>query len=213
MTSYGFICACSKRCDFYDPRHGGFPCAVRREFIKHSSNEYDSIIAADIAGQAQRIDQKMGSEYGKYNIAQGLATAVFLYSFSGGDRRGVTLPWLRVALLRNGVPSTIVGDAGSKLEESLWFFHTEKGFYSFKNQPNLNRIIVDREEAINPDGIRESFDEQIGKLSKGSSFDVYQWPKASGDIPDNRHMKLALLDPGAEIWGKRNRKVHPRDFR
>jgi hypothetical protein len=185
--------------------------SVRREFIKHIGNEYDSIIAADIAGQAQRIDQKMGSEYGKYNIAQGLATAVFLYSFSGGERRGVTLPWLRVALLRNGVPSTIVGDAVSKLEESLWYFHTEKGFYSFKNQPNLNRIIVDREEAIGPDRVRESFDEQLGRLSKGSSFDIYLWPKASGDIPDNRHMKLVLLDPeqkhGVNETGKFTREI------
>lgn len=168
---------------------------VRREFINHIGNEFDSIICSDILGKARRIDQEMGSEYERYGLAKGLATAVFLYSFSGGERRGVNLPWLRVALLREGVPPTIVGDAVSKLEDSLWYFHTEKRFYSFKNQPNLNRIIVDKEEAIDPEQVRESLYEHLNRLARGASFDVYLWPKASGDIPDNRRLKLILLDP------------------
>ncbi len=168
---------------------------VRREFINHIGNEFDSIICSDILGKARRIDQEMGSEYEKYGLAKGLATVVFLYSFSGGERRGVNLPWLRVALLREGIPPTIVGDAVSKLEDSLWYFHTEKRFYSFKNQPNLNRIIVDKEEAIDPEQVRESLYEHLNRLARGASFDVYLWPKASGDIPDNRRLKLILLDP------------------
>lgn len=167
---------------------------VRREFINHIGNEFDSIICSDILGKARRIDQEMGSEYEKYGLAKGLATAVFLYSFSGGERRGVNLPWLRVALLREGIPPTIVGDAVSKLEDSLWYFHTEKRFYSFKNQPNLNRIIVDKEEATDPEQVRESLYEHLNRLARGASFDVYLWPKASGDIPDNRRLKLILLD-------------------
>ncbi|MEW5920231.1 MAG: hypothetical protein AB1796_04605 [Bacillota bacterium] len=63
---------------------------LRREFIKHIGNEYDSIIASDITGKASRIDQEMGSEYERYSIAKGLATSVFLYSFSGGERRGAS---------------------------------------------------------------------------------------------------------------------------
>jgi hypothetical protein len=175
---------------------------VRREFIKHLGNEYDSIISADIAGKARRIDQEMGSEYERYGIAKGIATAVFLYSFSGGERRGVNLPWLRVALLREGVPSTIVGDAVSKLEDSLWYFHTEKRFYSFKNQPNLNRIIVDKEEAIDPEQVRECLYEHLNRLAKGAVFDVYLWPDTSGDVPDNRRLKLILLVPGQKYGEK-----------
>jgi len=169
---------------------------VRREFVNHIGNEYDSIIAADIVGKARQIDQEMGSEYERYSIAGGLATAVFLYSFTGGERRGVSVPWLRVALLRKGVPPTIVGDAVSKLEDSLWYFHTDKRFYSFKNQPNLNRIIVDKEEAIDPEQVQETLHEYLKELAKGASFDVYLWPRTSADVPDNRGLKLILLEPG-----------------
>lgn len=170
--------------------------SVRREFIKHIGNEYDSIIAADITGKAQRIDQDMGSEYERYGIARGLATAVFLYSFSGGERQGVTLPWLRVALLRNGIPPTIVGDAIDKLEDSLWYFHTERHSYSFKNQPNLNRIIVEKEEAVEPDEIEELLHSHLNRMSRDACFDVHLWPKSPSDVPDNKRLKLVLLDPG-----------------
>ncbi|WP_027356905.1 ATP-binding protein [Desulfofundulus thermocisternus] len=175
---------------------------VRREFIKHIGNEYDSIISYDIAGKARRIDQEMGSEYEKYGIAKGIATSVFLYSFSGGERRGVNLPWLRVALLREGIPPTIVGDAVSKLEDSLWFFHTEKRFYSFKNQPNLNRIIVDKEEAIAPEQVRESLFDHLNRMARGAPIDIYLWPDSPGDIPDNRMLKLILLEPGQKYGDK-----------
>lgn len=63
--------------------------AIRREFVKHIGNEYDSVIAADIAGKnakAPKIDKEMGSEYEKYGIASGIATSVFLYSFSGAAK-------------------------------------------------------------------------------------------------------------------------------
>lgn len=168
---------------------------LRREFIKHIGNEYDSIIASDITGKASRIDQEMGSEYERYSIARGLATSVFLYSFSGGERRGASLPWLRVSLLREGIPSTIVGDAVSKLEDSLWYFHAERRFYSFKNQPNLNRVIVDKEEAVEPEQIVEELRDQLEKLSRGSSLSVYLWPENAGDIPDNKRLKLAIINP------------------
>lgn len=175
--------------------------SIRREFIKHIGNEYDSIVQADIAGKACTIDREMGSEYEKYAIARGLATATFLYSFSGGQRRGITRPWLRVALLREGIPPIIVGDALGKLEESLYYLHAEQGTYLFKNQPNLNRVIVDREEVVASDHERVTgtIRQEIEKLLKGATS-VYLWPRDSGEVPDNQKVKLVFLTPGL-YWG------------
>lgn len=169
---------------------------VRQEFIKHIGNEYNSVIDSDINGKAIQIDKEMGSEYEKYGIAKGLATSVFLYSFSGRESsKGVNLPWLRVALLREGIPSTIVGDAVDKLEEALWYFHAEGRTYSFKNQPNLNRVIIDREALIETTDIKEFFEKKLKGMFRDSLFDVYVWPSASSDIPDNRSLKLVVLSP------------------
>lgn len=170
---------------------------VRGKLIECIGNEYNGVIDADISGkkaQAHKIDKEMGSEYEKYGIASAIATSVFLYSFSGAEKKGTTLPWIRVALLREGIPHTIVGDAISKLEEELWYFHSEKKQYSFKNQPNLNRVIMDKEEAFTDDKIEVELKE-ITQKNIGRSLETYLWPENTSDIPDNKNLKLAILAP------------------
>ena len=171
--------------------------AIRREFIKHIGNEYDTVIAADIAGKnakAPKIDKEMGSEYEKYGIARGIATSVFINSFTAGASKETTLPRIRVALLREGIPVTIVGDAISKLEEELWYFHSERKQYAFRNQPNLNRVILDREETISEERIQEELKTQV-KANSGNALEVYLWPEGPSDVQDNKNFKLVILSP------------------
>lgn len=181
---------------------------IGREFIKHIGNEFDAIVSADIAGKnakAPRIDKEMGSEYEKHDIAKGIANSVFLYSFSGGVRKETTLPRIRVALLREGIPPTIVGDAMAKLEEELWYLHSEKKQYAFRNQPNLNRVIVDREETISDERIQEELKGIIQK-NAGRSLEVYLWPEDSADIPDNKNLKLAIFSPNLSYSSDKGKK-------
>ncbi|MFQ6092207.1 MAG: ATPase, partial [bacterium] len=109
-----------------------------------------------------------------------------------GASKETTLPRIRVALLREGVPATIVGDAVAKLEEELWYLHSERKQYAFRNQPNLNRVIVDREETISDERIREELKAIIQK-NAGRALEVYLWPEGPSDIPDNKNLKLAVL--------------------
>ena len=67
--------------------------AVRGELVKHTgaASVYASVIESDISGRhakAPEIDRQLGSEYAKENVAEKLARAVFMYSFSGGQQRG-----------------------------------------------------------------------------------------------------------------------------
>jgi len=183
--------------------------AIRREFIKHIGNEFEAVIASDIASQnakAPKIDKEMGSEYEKYGIASGIATSVFLYSFSGAEKKETSLPRVRVALLRENIPHIIVGDAISKLEEELWYFHSEKRQYSFRNQPNLNRVILEREETVSDEKIREEL-KGITKRNTGKALEVYLWPENSSDIPDNKNLKLAILSPELSHDSEKGKKL------
>ncbi len=168
---------------------------IRREFLKHIGNEYEGVIAADIVdsnAKAQHLDRELGSEYVRYGVASGLATAIFFGSFSGGERRGVNAPFLRLALLREGIPPAIVGDALSRLKDALWYLHEEAGLYQFRSQPNLNRVIREREEAVTDEEIATELRSRLEKLA-GSELRVTLYPETSGDIPDNRELKLAIL--------------------
>ncbi len=169
--------------------------AIRREFLKHIGNTYDGVIASDIANgnaKAQKIDRDMGSEYARFGIASGLATAIFFGSFSGSEKKGVGIQRLRLALLREGIPPAVVGDALRRLEEELWYLHVEGGVYSFSSQPNLNRVIVEKEEAVRDEDITEEIHTRVEKIA-GNELDVRLWPKVSQDMPDTKDLKLAVL--------------------
>jgi len=96
--------------------------------------------------------------------------------------------------LREGMPHTIVGDAIKKLEEELWYLHSEKNQYYFRTQPNLNRVIVEKEETIAEQRIKERLKELLQKHA-GKELEVYIWPQSPADIPDNKKIKLAILSP------------------
>lgn len=170
---------------------------IRREFLKHIGNQYEGVIASDIAdgnAKAQKIDREMGSEYARFGIATGLATAIFFGSFSGGEKRGVGIQRLRLAVLREGIPPAIVGDALRRLEGELWFLHVEGGAYSFSTQPNLNRVIVEKEETVKDEYIIEEIRTRVERLA-GKEWSVFLWPRESQDVTDSKEHKLAILAP------------------
>lgn len=169
--------------------------SIRREFIKHIGNEYEGVIAMDIAdgnAKAQRIDREMGSEYARFGVASGLTTAIFFYSFSGGEKRGIGVQRLRLAFLREGIPPAIVGDALRRLEDELWYLHTKGGLYYFLSQPNLNRIILDKEEGVGEDEVLDEVRDRLRRMA-GTEMRVVLFPQTPADIPDNRELKLAIL--------------------
>lgn len=168
---------------------------IRRELLKHIGNEYDGVIAADIAdgnAKAQKIDREMGSEYARFGIACGLATAIFFGSFSGSEKKGVTLQRLRLATLYEGIPPALIGDALHRLEDELWYLHVAGGLYAFSSQPNLNRILVEREEAVREEDVHATIRANLEKLA-GNELRVTLWPKTSQDVPDTKELKLVVL--------------------
>jgi DNA-binding HxlR family transcriptional regulator len=170
---------------------------IRQELLKHIGNEYEGVIASDIVdgnARAQRLDRELGSEYARFRIATGLATAIFFASFSGGERRGVGIAELRLAVLQEGVPPAIVGDALKRLEEELWYLHVEGGRYWFSSQANLNRILIEREAEVQEDEIYRELRSRLERMA-GKELRAIIWPQNPEDIPDRRELQLAILPP------------------
>ena len=178
---------------------------IRRELLKHIGNEYEGVLSSDIAdsnAKAQRLDQELGSEYKRFGIATGLATAIFFASFSGGERRGVGTPELRLALLWGDISSQLVGDALKRLEEELWYLHVEGGRYWFSSQPNLNRILAQREDEVQEPQIQEEFRAILKDLA-GKELLTYLCPQEPGEVPDRRELQLVILSPEFSRPGER----------
>jgi len=172
---------------------------IRRMFIEHIGELFESVVASDIAGEdakAVRIDRHMGTEYAKFKVASGLATCIFFYSFSGAEKKGATVQRLRLAFLREGIPSAIVGDALRRLEDidGPLYLHVDRGLYYFSSKVGLNRLIVEREETIREEEVEDEVKRRVKEVA-GTDFDIYIWPSSNSDIPDNKKLKLIILSP------------------
>lgn len=167
---------------------------IRRELINHIGQEFDSIIAADITSEdsgAKRVDKSLGDAYRSYNFGTKAATAIFMYSFSGGQDKGATLNDIKLSASEIGTPSSIVSEAISKLKEQL-FYLSDDGLY-FTNRPNLNRIVLTKMEGIDDRVLVEEEEELLKSSVSANRFECYIWPSFSRDVRDNKNLKLVIL--------------------
>jgi hypothetical protein len=174
---------------------------VRGELVKHTGygSVFHGVIESDIAGthaKAPEIDRQLGSEYAKESVSEKLARAIFMYSFSGSQQRGATLPQLRVAVLNPEMAPPFVSDALDRMTKRLWYLYHDTGLYRFDSRPNLNRILVDREEMVRsePDKVRDFAKATLNDLIGDATFRVYRYPDEDRDVADEARLSLVVLD-------------------
>ena len=185
---------------------------IRRELIKHTGQEYDSILAQDITDEnsgAKKVDKALGESYYPYKLGTKVATTIFMYSFPEfSSERGATVNEIKLATAEPAFSSSVVVEAIDKLRETL-FYLFDQGLY-FTNTPNLNKIILDKMENIREEEILEVERKEITKLL-GRSFKCYLWVEDSKDVPDTPEYKLIILENERfakdilEFYGERQR--------
>ena len=169
---------------------------IRRELLKHIGDEFDSIIAADITGDeagAKKVDLGLGDAYKGLKLGSRAATAVFLYSFSGGTEQGANLGEIKRSAVTTGIPSSVVAEAATDLQNKLFYLRYEGGKFYFSNQPNLNRLLLTRMENIRDPEIEE-FEKALVKrnLSIGKLKSLI-WPTDGAQVTDNADLKLLIF--------------------
>ncbi|MBC7109130.1 MAG: ATP-binding protein [Methanomassiliicoccales archaeon] len=167
---------------------------IKREFIRFIGNEYDSVIASDITGSdsgSKIIDSSLKS-YAPYRLGTHIATTIFLYSFSGGERNGATLEEIKRSCIETEIPMAIISDTLDKMRERLFYLHKRDGLYYFSNKPNLIRIHTTRKENVTKEIITGEEKRILGQIIGRKLFESYIWPRSPADIPDNKKLKLIV---------------------
>jgi len=167
---------------------------LSEELIKHIGREYESVLRADITAKdanSKKVDKNLGSTYQGLKLATKLASAIFLYSFSGGER-GVTLGELKLSCADINIPSSVITEVVDNLSTSLHYLWKENGRYVFKSQPNLNKLVISKMSEIEEPELREQIKALLQKYA-GKSLPVYIWPRNSKDVPDTEEFKLVML--------------------
>ena len=179
--------------------------SVRRALIKELAlmNHYDAVLEADLVGvsaRAKRIDQRRAKEnpgeVGK-NIAQRMATAIFLYSFGGLRREvgggtqvlppGVSEEELLAACVGPDIDSLTSKACLSELRQQCLYLHFDGVRYCFKQDPNVTLLVEQEADAVARDEKRvtEKIKEMLEERVSGHHAAVI-WPADSGGIPDKQ---------------------------
>jgi len=169
---------------------------LRKEFVKHIGSEYDSVIAKDITdihSGAKKVDEELGRAYLPYKFGTKIATAIFLYSFSGADKKGTTLDEIKFSCAELETPSSIVVEAFSKLKENLFYLQSDGVIY-FSNQPNLNLLLLTKIENVTEEELKTQEKRFLESILTKEFFEIYIWPKNTSDIPDTKSLKLVILN-------------------
>jgi predicted AAA+ superfamily ATPase len=169
---------------------------IRRELLRHTGPEYDSIVAADITGEeagSKKVEASMGDAYKGLRLGTRAAVTIFLYSFSGGPERGVTLGELKRTATTVGNPASVVAEVLEQLKDRLFYIQYQSGKYYFTNQPNLNLILRNRMENIQEKEMAELEKDLLKKNLAGGKLKTFLWPQENSEIPDNIELKLIVL--------------------
>jgi hypothetical protein len=139
------------------------------------------------------LTRMKGKAYQGFQLGRRTATTIFMYSFSGGAERGTTVGEIKRSATTLDNPSSVIVVAVDLLKGKLFYLQNIGDKYYFKNQPNINRIILSKIDNIKEPEIIEAEKENLKSSLKGGKFRISLWTENSAEIPDNEELKLIIL--------------------
>ncbi len=169
---------------------------LRQDLIKHIDSTFNSVIASDITDKnsgAVKVNSKLGSAYQGLLLGSRTATAIFMYSHSGGSVKGATVPEVKRSATTTDNISAVIDSAFDELEKELYFLQKFGDKYFFSNQPNLNKILITYMDNVKDPEVEALEKELLQEKIKGNYFKVYLWEEKSANIIDDESLKLVIL--------------------
>lgn len=169
---------------------------IRQELLKHIGQEFNGVIASDITDNlsgAKKINNLLGDSYKWLNLGTRTATSIFLYSFSGGNVKGITLNEIKISSTTMENPPTVISEAIEHMKLKLFYLQSSNDKYFFSNQPNLNRILLNQMDNIKEYELIDLEKSLLKNYLKGNKFKIFLWEDISLNIPDNEDIKLIIM--------------------
>lgn len=178
---------------------------IRAEVLRFAGESYKAALNADIIrpdAKAPEEDRRRGGQVEELRVATGLATTAFLNSFGSDRVLGASAAQMLLGVGRPGLSRGLVDDVRDTLESALWYMRLEGGRYRFTTEPNLNKVVLERESAIGDDRIETLLREAIKMVAPGSPvLRVEPKVSSSADLPDDPQLSLGLLDFSYRLGG------------
>ncbi len=171
---------------------------VRAEVLRFAGESFKSALNSDIIradSKAPQEDKRRGGEVERNHLGVGLATTAFLDSFGPDKVVGASVSQMFLGVARPGISRGVIEDVRDALAQQLWYMRYEGGRYRFTTEPNLNKVIIEREGAIEESRIGELLREASRTAAPQlNPFRVEVGVSTGTDVQDEQRLAIGLLD-------------------
>lgn len=179
---------------------------IRGEVLRFAGESFKAALNADIIrpdSKAAEEDRRRGGQVEELRLATGLATTAFLNSFGADKVVGASAAQMLMGVGRPGLSRGLLDDLRDGLESALWYMRLEGGRYRFTTEPNLNKVVLEREGAIGDDRIETLLREAIATVAP-TTPELRVEPRVAGsaDLPDRPELVLGILDFSKRFGGE-----------
>ena len=182
--------------------------AVRDEIAGYLDDAWRTIIEKDVDGERAtplQIDRDRPL-FGRRALTRRIARALFLGSAATLDsaHKGIEREQLFLGV---AMPGDTLGNFGSSLQlltDRATYVYTEGSRSWYDRQPSINRMVIDRADALEAEDVAQAGVEVLrglaGTAPEFSAVDVA--PASTGDVPDSPSTRLVLLHPRHTVGGR-----------
>jgi hypothetical protein len=163
---------------------------------------WETVMHADVYGtssNAYKIDnmETSGAAF-TYRITQGVATTLLLASVGGDHQHGLSMPELKLCMLRPGAFNhNDINGSLNKLEDVahyLYSSNTGGKRYWFQSKANINILLNQAKAEVSVDEMNVEILQRLKAINQmGCPFKVLVDP--SSDIPEQKSLTLILMHP------------------
>jgi len=165
------------------------------------ASTFQPIIESDCISKANKLD--MGSSF---PLIVTMARIICLYSLIGAKTKsGIRLNKMKLAVARPTIDLGLIEEGFHTISEEFWYISDNNGYY-FDQEPNINKIIADFENEIQPLDTQTRIERVLTTLFAKipGKINTLVWPT---DIPECDILTLVILPPH-EIKDEASFKQH-----
>lgn len=176
---------------------------IRGEVLRFAGESYKAALNADIIrsdSKAPEEDRRRGGQVEDLHLATRLATTAFLHSFGSDRVLGASAAQMLIGVGRPALSRGLIEDVRDSLESALWYMRLEGGRYRFTTEPNLNKVVLEREGAVTDARIETLLRESVSREAPSRpAIRVEPRITASNDLPDTAQLVLGIVDFDRQI--------------
>jgi len=177
---------------------------VQTEVTRYLSEHWSGVIDRDVDGASSTpmlLDGEFASSYGRYSACRRVARTVFFGSAPtrGAATRGLDEKRIKLGCVQPKETIATFGDALNKLRQRTTFLYVDGSRYWYNTQASVNREAQDRADRVKPEEANTEIVRRLRELAGGryrGEFSAVHVDPATGDVPDDRELRLVVLGPG-----------------